>query len=108
MPCYQRRTVSVDFSNAQNVDALAAALQKLGALNVSVGANTIDAWDEHGRDLSWTRGRGLRVDSASRFRDATIIKKAYGYEVVARNAKRFGWTVSEQENGQLELARRRY
>jgi hypothetical protein len=104
MPCYERRTTTVNLGRV-NLDILADVLRANGARNVEVLEDRVIFRDERHRAGRFSSG-ALRVDSASKL--ATLnLKQAYAGAVVRTSALQSGWQVQGAGN-ELRLTRTRY
>lgn len=110
MPCYQRRTTTVDLEVA-NLDLLTAALENAG-YSVRRDDRTIQA-HQGAIHLSFREDvrKGVRLHIVTDYLSDGVaitndIKRAYATEAVRHASKRFGWKLTEQPGGKMQARRK--
>jgi hypothetical protein len=106
MPCYQQRTTTLEI-DAANLDVLAKALEALG-LNAKVEetTRTIRVTTATGQSGYFANGR-LVINGTTRL-DENAVRREYSKQSILSVAKRQGWQIRFQPNGDIEATRRRF
>ena len=119
MPCYERRYITQELKKAlpANVEQ---AMKDAGATSVQHNQNRSTVVgcfaDENGEgvDVRFEQRAGTLRASSLYSEDATVnkilssIKKKHSEVLVKKIARRFGWTVQRNRQGDLEATRKRY
>ena len=106
MPCYQRRTVTVELE-AANKDLLFNALDGLGfqvkmteiGITAHRGLSTSIFWDSGTKKLKL-------ISSSNRAELPNEVKRAYAVESVKYASKKFGWVVKQTAANKCQATRR--
>jgi hypothetical protein len=106
MPCWQVRTTSLNVEVA-NRDLLAKALSKIEGFSAVVQMSDRIGFRFHGAAGTWKNGV-ITYRGGSREMDANVIQREYSRESIKATAKKQGWQLRFQKNGQIQAVRRRF
>jgi hypothetical protein len=90
IPCDQVQTVTVEFGEATDLDALADTLEALGYTGIrksQTGQHNLGFNEGH------FDGQTIRFYNPSRATPVEVLKRSYTKATVTKQADRFGWAV---------------
>lgn len=106
MPCYQVRTTQLEIA-AANRDLLAKAMANVEGFDAVVQMSDRIGFRFHGAAGTWKNGV-ITYRGGSREMDVNAIGRQYSKESIKATAKKQGWQLRFQKNGQVVATRRRF